>query len=318
MIQAISLVGIKKVEEVLVLIMEYDDPAVSRYAQFELSYQLAPMLLHELKPVVGKRVVSVHVGCPLCSVFPNFASEDSSVLSDSYDILEASIRTAKAFGAPVLVSHPGYATDRAIPFNLLERQLLLNSDEFCRFIWRKEGTICSREYIDTPCYLAHFDHMMLQLAKAAGKCEEHGLRLAVKNLNPRVGSLCQTPWEMERLATAHPNLYLCLDVGHLWISSCLYGFDFLEGVRRVIRTGKVITSHLHSNRACPDKIVDGALVPGSFMDDHDTFDLHRFPCEAVVRVLREADVNLVLETLKEPLYNMKLLDRLVSSKYIAR
>ncbi len=318
MTQAISLVGVKKVEEVLVLIMEYDDPAVSRYARFELSHQLTPTLLHTLKPIVSNRVVSVHVGCPVSSKYPNFASEDPSVLAESYDILDSSIKTAEEFGASILVLYPGYATNRAIPANSLDRQVLLNSEEFFPFVWRKDGSICNREYLDTPGYLAHFDHMMFQLANVAGKCEEHGLRLAVQNLSPRVGSLCQTPRGMEQLATLHPNLYLCLDVGHLWISSCLYGFDFLEGVRQIVRTGKVITSHLHSNSSCPDRTVDGALVKGVFTDDHDTFDLHQFPCESIVRILCDADVNLVLETLQEPLYNMKLLDRLVSSKYIAR
>ncbi len=318
MIQAISLIGIKRVEEVLVLIMEYDDPAVSRFTRFELSYQLSPWLLHELKPVVSKRIPSVHVGCPHSSVFPNFASGDAKVLAESYEILDASIEIARSFGASILVLNPGYATNKLMPTGNLERRSFLNSEEFSPFIWKKDEAICNREYIDTPDYLSYFERMMVQLVKVAKKCEENGLKLAIKNLNPRVGCLCQTPRGMERLVALHSNIYFCLDVGHLWISSCLYGFNFLEGVKQLVRTGRVITSHLHSNRSCPDKIVDGKVVKGVFKDDHATFDLHKFPCDSVVAILRDADVNLVLATREDPLYNMKLLDRLVSSKYIAR
>lgn len=315
MIQAISLVGFKKAEEVLALIMEYDDPAVQKHAHFELSYQLEPRMLRDLKPIVTGRVISVHAGCPSSSVFPNLASSDPAVLTESNEILEDSMATARSFGASILVMYPGYVMDRAMPVGNLERQSLLNSEEFAPFIWRKEGAICNREYIDTPEYWEYFDRAAFQLGKFAKKCKENGLKLAIENQNLRVGYLCHTAVGMERLVEASPDIYLCLDVGHLWISSCLYGFDFINTLQRIVDTGRVAISHLHSNRSCPDKNVDGKFVKGVFKDDHATFDRYGFPCESVVRILMNAGVDLVLETMDDPLYNMNLLDRLVLANY---
>jgi sugar phosphate isomerase/epimerase len=103
---------------------------------------------------------------------------------------------------------------------------------------------------------------------------------------------------MEQLA-ALQDVYLCLDVGHLWISSFVYEFPYLPAIQRILDTKKVVNCHLHSN----------ATNAGMkrFSDDHHTFDKHDFPARQVLGLLVESGANLVLETVEEFDYNTRFL-----------
>jgi sugar phosphate isomerase/epimerase len=143
---------------------------------------------------------------------------------------------------------------------------------------------------------------MKRLTDLAERFAAHGVRVAAENLNPRVGYLFQTPDEMVEIGSLHPNLGLCLDIGHLYISSFAYDFDFLEAVKTIAATGKVLTCHLHSNSS----------NPGRFRDDHQSLDKNDFPYREALEILRGTGANFILELLEEPLRNSRLLKRFLA------
>lgn len=308
---ALSLVSIQSPRELAAYIRNFEGPVCFGEARFELSYAMTASQLESMRTLLDGRVVSVHAACPKTESFPNLASSDPSVLSQSLQDFHMSLHTAVRFGATVLVLHPGYATDSPVPSDNLQREILLAGDEFKPFVWFKKGSICKNDYVSEPVYRHFINQAIFRLAAVAKECRENGVKLAVENLNPEVGYLFQTPNEMVEVANSHPDIHLCLDVGHLWLSSCVYGFDFLDGVRTIIGTGKVVTSHLHSNSSHPASSGYGGGSSGRYEDDHASFDRWGFPTEALVGLLTEAGANLVIETKESPLHNARLLQNLV-------
>jgi sugar phosphate isomerase/epimerase len=263
----------------------------------ELSYKMSPEFLDAIEPIVAGKVLSVHACCPLTPYFPNLASADPAVVAQSLADLRSTLDTALRFGARIVVLHAGYATDSAMPSDTPARLELLSRAEFLADVAFLDGAICGADYNRKPEYLEYASRTKERLIELAGECSGRGLRLAAENLNPRVGYLFHAPEEMVELSRLHPNLGICLDVGHLYVSSFAYGFDFLEGVRTIVADGRVLTCHLHGNSS----------APGRFRDDHHGIDRHGFPMKEVLEILADSGANLVLETVEEPLRNLRVL-----------
>jgi len=293
----ISLVGFKTTEEVASYLDEVPD------ARFELSYKMSRAFLEELSPLIEGRVESAHACCPAEPIFPNFASSDPSVLSESFEAVEHTLETCARFGATIMVLHPGYVTDLAIPAENNARQALLDDPVFKPYIGVRDGAICRTDYPESDVYRRHRDQASRELAKVAALASSYGVRLAAENLNPRVAYLFQKPEEMVALSESCDALSICLDVGHLYIASAVYGFDYLEGLKTILATGRVINCHLHANTT--DK------GQGRFRDDHHTIDRHGFPIEETLCLVLKAKANLVLETVEEPVYNSRRLIELL-------
>ncbi len=306
---AISLVALKDSARLLAFQHEYDASGPGRSARYELSYGMSPELLDEFAPLVHGRVLSVHASCPRRDSFPNLASADSRVIAQSREDLRLSLDTVLRFGAGIMVLHPGYATDRLVPSEALFRQRMLTDVEFQPYIWKSKGSICSPDYVREPRYRDFTNRALKNLVDVAVDCAGRGVKLAIENLNPRVGYLFQTPEEMVSITKTHPELYLCVDIGHLWASSCVYRFDYLDALRAIIATGKVVTSHLHSN---PSRCASNPADPetGVYEDSHSSLDRWEMPYVESIQMLAAARVNLVLEVKEEPLRNMLLLQRL--------
>ena len=266
--------------------------------RYELSYMMSGDDLRALESPLRGKVVSVHACCPATEYFPNFASADPEVAARSFRDMDETLATAARFGASIVVLHPGYATDRAMPSSYAARKAILALPEFSEGVVHADGSICGPGYNRMGRYRGFAARAMDRLGELAERYRARGVRVAAENLNPRVGYLFHTPEEMEEIAAVHPNLGLCLDIGHLYISSFAYGFDFLDGVRRIIATGKVLTCHLHGNSSGPDR----------FRDDHQSLDRDGFPFEEVLGILSGSGANLVLELLEEPARNLRLLE----------
>lgn len=299
-ITAISLVSLQSVDKLQTILQASPFPL-----RFELSYEMTKPLLDSMRPLLLDSVVSVHAACPNTEFFPNLASNDASVIQQSFKDLQVSLETTVSFGASIMVLHPGYATDQAIPSHNQRRQEILASAEFRPYIWKEAGSICIPSYTKTKYYLEYKANAMANLKKVAMACTERKVMLAVENLNPRVGYLFQTPEEMIELVSEVPECSLCLDVGHLWVSSCLYGFDYYQGMRDILATGKVVTTHLHSNSSHPG--ADEATI--WLEDSHTSLDKYQFPYEWVIREIAKSGANLVLEVKEHPLENYLLLMR---------
>jgi sugar phosphate isomerase/epimerase len=273
-------------------------------ARFELAYTMSRDALDILEPGLRGKVVSVHACCPAAEHFPNFASENPEVVAESFRDMAETLGTAVRFGAAMVVLHPGYATDSAMPSSFAERKALLGRPEFLAEIRHAEGAICGPGYNRTERYRTHALRAMESLGELAERYAERGVRLAAENLNPRAGYLFHTPDEMAEIAGIHRNLGVCLDIGHLYMSSFAYGFDFLEGVREIVSTGKVLSCHLHGNSSGPAR----------FRDDHASLDRFGFPFEAALGILVESGAALVLEVVEEPERNVRLVERLARER----
>lgn len=271
-------------------------------ARFELSYTMSPEFLDELEPLITGRVPSLHACCPATRNFPNFASADPAVIAESFSDMKATLATARRFGASIVVLHAGYVTDSPMSALFKERSALLARQEFAEDIRHADGAICGPDYNRTGKYMRHAARAKENLITLAALYAREGVEVAAENLNPRVGYLFHTPDEMVEIASLHPNLGICLDVGHLYISSFAYGFDYIEGLRAIVATGKVLTCHLHSNSSSPAR----------FRDDHHSIDRNSFPIGKVLEALAPSGANLVLELLEEPLRNHLLLRSLLS------
>jgi len=293
--QAISLVGFPNAASVKAFIDAWP------YARFELAYNMSESFLKEVTPILAGRVVSVHSCCPLESFFPNFASYDAEIIEKSHTMLRRSVSTSLEFGVPNVVLHPGYATDCLIPSEVHERMALLEAGIFKDYVGRAEGSIARSDYTVMSAYRKRFESMQKELAQLGRSFSGKGLHLAVENLNPRAGYMCMTAEEMIEIASI-PDVYLCLDVGHLWISHLVFGFSFPAAIERIMATGKVVSCHLHSNASGQNGVLE---------DSHDDFDANGFPCKMIIDCIKESGANMVLETLNHPVYNAQVLFHLL-------
>jgi sugar phosphate isomerase/epimerase len=285
---------------------------------FELSYEWE---LDSPAQVPGLRgaVVSVHAPCPRSAYFPNLGSRDPSVLRASFEDIRRSAETAAAFGAEFVVLHPGYTLDVAVPVDSNRRLAALarHAGDAARYIWSQGGRICTPGYCETAEYRLRREEATAKLAEAARLCADEGIGLAVENLNPRVTYLIQLPVELVRVVHAVPQLRLCVDLGHLWISSLVHGFDFLHGLRDILATGRVVSAHVHDNgsllgmRVC-EHVVDAPPDGSRFSDDHLAIGRGNVPIAAAVHQLKRAGVGfLVVETLDPPLESVRRLMRML-------
>lgn len=296
-----SLVVMKSVVELRDFLAGLHAEGLGEAARFELSYTMSPELLDEVEPLIAGRVPSIHACCPATVNFPNFASADQAVIAESFRDMEATLATARRFGAGIVVLHSGYVTDNPMPARYKERSALLSRPEFAADIRHVDGAICGPDYNRSRKYERYATRTKENLYILAERYALDGVKVAAENLNPRVGYLFHTPEEMIEIAAIHPNLGICLDVGHLYIASFAYGFDFPDGIRAIIDTGKVLTCHLHSNTSGPSR----------FHDDHHSIDHNNFPIHSVLALIADSGANLVLELLEEPLRNYLLLGNLL-------
>ena len=229
MVRGISLVGIGSPEEVLAIRRRFPD------AYFELPYNLRS--LDGMAEAASGRIASLHSLCPCRDYFPNFASDDDTVVSWSSEEMMKDAMTARQLGATVLVLHPGYLIPSLVPSEKNARLRLMESGELDRFVGISSGSICREDYISRPEYRAAFERMLPNLRELSDRLEKMGIILAVENLNPRAGYMLVHPDEMVEIAE-RTKLHFALDIGHLHVSAERFGLDFLHSLERILSIRK--------------------------------------------------------------------------------
>lgn len=295
----VSLVGMKSLKEIEAYIGE-----IGAEARFELSYQMSSDFLAQAGPLFRGRVLSAHACCPSTEFFPNLASANPSVVAQSLADMETTLETALEYEAKIVVLHAGYATDLAMPSSFAARKAILALPEFVKDIRHADGAICGPEYCQSPGYRPYAERAKEWLAALARRYARAGVRLAVENLNPRVGYLFHSPEEMLELAALDSDLWLCLDVGHLYITSFAFGFDYLEGLKTIVGSGKVASCHLHANSS----------APGRYKDDHFSMERRGFPLEEVLGVVASSGANLIVEAVEDLAKNTRIVQAALAGR----
>ncbi len=270
---------------------------------FEFSVNLSPSQVSYLSNA-NVRCASVHIPSPTRRFFPNFATSSSQLFEKSMDILKESMETLSHCGGNVLVLHPGYAIDALVPSDFKERKPFIEKGarEYEKYIIHKKSVVTGRAYLSSLSYRRHFRLFSENILKVVDFVKAQGFKLAIENLNPRLFYIFQTPKEAQFLSALSEDIYFCLDVGHLYISSLVHGFNFLQGIKDIIETGRVIHFHLSNN---PSRV-------GYYDDAHDHLTKGNIDFPSLLKILSENDANFVLEIKYNPENDIKLLYKLFS------
>jgi sugar phosphate isomerase/epimerase len=261
---AVSSVGFKNVEDM-----------VSFHTETRVALELGVNLCEEDLEVLhqsGVQVLSVHVPCPKRTSLPNFASRDDSIVAASRDIFLESCQTALKFGCEIVVLHPGYCMDDLMPTESGERERSLQR------VVGSANVVVDRAYVLNKEYKLRFATMLGNIRGLVEDIRTVDVKLACENLNPKHFYMVQTSEEIRALASMD-GVNLCLDLGHLWISSLVHGFDYCKAVEEVLMTGKVVEIHASNNNS----------AIGRYQDSHDHLYNGAIDYQEVVEILRRFD-----------------------------
>ncbi len=271
------------------------------YPNFELSYQSNTQYLQDIVSLKGK-VLSGHAPCPGGEYLPNLGSRDASVIQGSLNSIRKSADTVASFGGTILVLHAGYTLDSPVYTKYIKRKKVLEEyEKQSPYLWRKEGSICKPGYVKSEEYNNHMEVTLENLKEAADNCMDRGIKLTVENLNPRLTYLFQMPEDFVALTREIKNISICIDIGHLWISSLVHKFDYFDALNIIISTNRVVNAHIHDN----------ASVSGSnhyYNDDHGSIGTGNVPIQKSVSILvKKSSANLIVEAVSEPIKNLEIL-----------
>ena len=292
MVKGISLVGLESAAEAEALALRFPD------ISFELSYAMDSRFLDDALSACRGRIASIHSLCPRRDFFPNFASDDEDAVSWSFSEVLADAVTAGRAGASIIVLHPGYMIPDLVPSDKDKRLAVMEGDALRPFIAIGNGSICREDYPSNPVYREAFERLIPRLEKLSGELRSRGITLAVENLNPRAGYMLVHPDEIAELAE-RTSLSFTLDIGHLLVSAERFSLDFLSSLDRILSTGRVVTTHLHSNPSDRHR--------GIFSDSHQSLDRFGMPWKEAIWMIEESGANMILETVEDPVHNLELL-----------
>ncbi|HAF51107.1 MAG: Xylose isomerase domain-containing protein TIM barrel [Synergistales bacterium 54_24] len=227
----------------------------------EVYLELGVDLREEEVEAIARRGIpasSLHVPCPFERFMPNMASFDPQALEASIEITKRSLEAAAMCKASVAVLHPGYATDSLLPSDPESRDAFLTevSGKVPCYILDGASATTSAEYPLSPEYKSYMTQLAKKARLAIAMAKGRGIAMAFENLNPRYPYLCQSPRDIRFLSDSVNDISFCLDIGHLWISSCAHGFDFYAALSSVLETGKVAAVHLSNNSTGGTKFSD--------------------------------------------------------------
>ena len=262
--------------------------------------------VRDIASIKGK-VLSGHAPCPGGEYLPNLGSRDVSVIRNSFNSIRASADTVASFGGTILVLHAGYTMNGPVFTEYKKRKKVLEEyEKQSTYLWLKEGSICKPDYVNSEEYKIHMEETLKNLKEAANICIDKGIRLAVENLNPRLTYLFQMPEDFILMTREIKNLSICIDIGHLWISSLVHNFDYFEALNILLSTERVISTHIHDNTS-----INGSSP--HYNDDHGSIGTGNVPVSESVSILvKNSSANLIIEAVSDPLKNLEMLDEIVN------
>ena len=148
----------------------------------------------------------------------------------------------QGLGISAMVFHGFFMTDQPAPAFGHGRSVTECMREFFRpELARWPGKMQNRDFTGDAEYLERRERVKKNLRLLRERYSD--LTICIENDYPAYGEGSMLPRDLEYYE--HP---LCLDTGHLWITSRLFGLDFEAAARRIIDTGRVKMMHLHASK----------------------------------------------------------------------
>lgn len=183
---------------------------------FELSYQVTPAMLQELEPG-QERITSIHHPCPSTFDEKTIAGDDMLLSSlnqarrtRAVALVKQTIKVAVAFGAGMVVLHPGRVhldTELEASLRELFQQGRRKTEEYEAV---RQRLVAAREARAKP----HFEALLKSLQELSAHAERRGLRIGLET----PFNYCQMPTlpEMKALLEAldEKAIGYLHDVGH--------------------------------------------------------------------------------------------------------
>lgn len=155
-------------------------------------------------------------------------------------------------------AHAGYGMDlRDLENQDIQRKVLLTSIDACAELGMNPLNLHYEEYDRVRMREDAFFRNVLEAAEYG---QEKGIRINIENIEVE-----DYRYALDAVKkTAHPNVGMTLDLGHLFISSNYFGYDYLQAVRECAP----YVRHLHVNDN------NGVFEPMRITDHHmyDTLD----------------------------------------------
>jgi len=142
------------------------------------------------------------------------------------------------------------------------------------------GTVQNREFRHTEEFQRRRERLRANLAKLRERVRH---TFCIENDLPVYGNGLFRAEDM--LFLDHP---LCLDSGHMWTTSLLYGFDYLAEMKRILDSGRVKMAHLH------DSLMNVNTPLDKLADGHQNLGTGFIPLAEVISLLCAAEVPLIV------------------------
>jgi len=228
----------------------------------------------------------------------NLACNDNDLLIEQFKEVRSRIEEADS---RIGLFHGFLMTDKKVPNDPVNYRKIMLANIDPRFSL-EDGLVMNPDFLCHPEMETWIRRVKTGLQVMAGKL--HGLDVALENDFPGIGSGFQRIEEFHRCGVRR----CWLDLGHLWASSVLHGFDFLKMVETWVGEIEVAGVHVHSNLIKRD-------TPAPLITEHHAH-LHKegeMPVGDAVKILKKHGVKrFTLEIRGTELADVELLCRWLS------
>jgi len=169
----------------------------------------------------------------------NFAAANMGPI---WRAVDENLSCLRKMGIDRMVFHGFFMTDRSVPAFGHGRSFRECMQEIFRpELARWADCILNRDFTDSSEYAERRDRVKGNLRLLRDRYPD--LTICIENDYPAYGEGSMLPKDLAYYE--HP---ICLDTGHLWITSHIFDLDFETAAKEIIDTGRVKMMHLHASK----------------------------------------------------------------------
>jgi len=211
--------------------------SAERYG-FTLGVQIHNTAEKSLLDNISRFGVPLSFHAPVLADFAaNFAAKDPAL---AFEILDQAAVLMRTYGVGKAVFHGFFMTDNPIPAFGRGRTY----EECARAVWRPDlvypnSSVC-RDFSGSDEFKERAERLKKNLQVLKNRYDD--VEFMIENDCPLYVSGMMFPETFIGL-----DFPVCLDTGHLWASSFVFGQDFYESLETIAGTSLVKMSHLHTS-----------------------------------------------------------------------